>query len=103
MSAAKHTPGPCTIREFDAVDGYFVLISDGNGDLFAKAFDKQKACLIAAAPDTAARALAFTYTVERFMRAGDGSDPRVPPTEAEVAQALYALRAHIAKATGSAS
>lgn len=49
------------------------------------------------------QAMAFTYTVESFMRAGDGSDPRVPPTEAEVAEAMYALRAAIAKATGSAA
>lgn len=46
--------------------------------------------------------MTFTYTVERFMRAGDGSDPRVPPTESEVSDALYALRAAIVKATGSA-
>lgn len=46
------------------------------------------------------QAMAFTYTVERFMRAGDGSDPRVPPTEGEVADAMYALRAAIVKAAG---
>lgn len=49
--SAQHTPWPCTLREFDAVDGYFVLISDANGNLFAKAFDLRKARLIAAAPE----------------------------------------------------
>lgn len=53
-------------------------------------------------PLIAEQAMTFTYTVERFMRAGDGSDPRVPPTESEVSDALYALRAAIVKATGSA-
>ncbi len=52
-------------------------------------------------PDLNAMTLAFTYTVERFMRDGDGSDSRVAPTESEVAEAMYALRAAIAKATGS--
>lgn len=47
----QHTPGPCTLREFDAVDGYFVLISDSSGDLFAKAFDIRKARMIAALPE----------------------------------------------------
>ncbi|HTH08057.1 MAG TPA: hypothetical protein VMA55_00680 [Acidovorax sp.] len=49
------------------------------------------------------QAMAFTYAVESFMRSGDGSDPRVPPSEAEVAEAMYALRAAIAKAVGSAA
>ena len=48
-----------------------------------------------------AQTMAFTYTVESFLRAGDGSDPRVPPTEAEVADAMYALRAAIDRATGA--
>lgn len=50
--------------------------------------------------DIYVQALAFTYTVEHFVRA---DDDRVPPTEAEVAEAMYALRAAIAKTTGSAS
>lgn len=45
-----------------------------------------------------AQTAAFTYVVERFMRADD--DDRVPPTEAEVAEAMHALRAAIVKATG---
>lgn len=45
------------------------------------------------------QAMAFTLTVERFLRDGDGSDPRVAPTESEVAEAMYALRAAIARAT----
>jgi hypothetical protein len=46
-----------------------------------------------------AQTLAFTETVERFFRGGDGSDPRVPITEAEVSNALYALRAAVTKAS----
>lgn len=49
--------------------------------------------------DIYAQATAFTETIERFLRA---DDDRVPPTESEVAEALYALRAAIAKAEGSA-
>lgn len=49
--------------------------------------------------DIAAQSAAFTYTVERFMRSGDGSDPRVPPTEGEVIDALYSLRANASVAT----
>lgn len=47
------------------------------------------------------QAAAFTETIERFMRAGDGSDPRTPPTEAEVSDAMYSLRAAIARAAGA--
>lgn len=48
-----------------------------------------------------AQADEFTLIVERFMR-GDLTLARLP-TEAEVAEAMYALRGVIAKATGSAS
>ena len=45
----KTQSGRFSIREFDAADGYFVLISDANGNLFAKAYDPRKARLIAEA------------------------------------------------------
>jgi hypothetical protein len=44
----------------------------------------------------------FTAIVERFMRADLPGDVQ-PATETEVAEAMYALRAAIAKATGSAA
>jgi len=44
----------------------------------------------------------FTSIVERFMRADLPSSVQVA-TEAEVAEAMYALRAAIAKLTGSAA
>lgn len=52
--------------------------------------------LIAAAPETAEKAMAFTLLVERHLRDGSAS-------ESEIAEAMYALRAHIAKATGATS
>jgi hypothetical protein len=62
---------------------------------------KQTIDALAECAEVLPQAMAFTYTVERFMRADD--DDRVPPTEAEVAEAMYALRAAIAKAAGGAS
>lgn len=81
--------------------GLGVIVQAANGEHIATVYSPKHANTIAAAPALTLQAAAFTNTVERFMRDGDGSDPRVPPTEAEVAEALYALRAAIAKATGS--
>lgn len=75
MSAAKHTPGPWIVEE---VDGFLEVCT------------------------TAEKAMAFTDIVERFMRS-DHPPGVTPATEAEVAEAMYELRAHIAQATGSAS
>jgi len=65
-------------------------------------FISANARLIAAAPTTAEKAMAFTFIVERFMR-GDVPQGVKPATEAEVAEAMYELRNHIAKATGAAA
>ncbi|MFV0676689.1 hypothetical protein [Variovorax sp. tm] len=46
------------------------------------------------------QAMAFTYTVERFMRGDEPPMGVQPATEAEVAEAMYALRAAIANARG---
>jgi hypothetical protein len=51
--------------------------------------------------DIYAMTLFFTGTVERYLRAGDGTDPRTPPTKVEVARAMCALCAAIAQATRS--
>lgn len=79
---AQHTPGPLAEK-----------VTRING-----AIDTLAGCA-AVLP----QAMAFTETVERFFRGGDGSDPRAPTTESEVAEAMYALRSAIAKATGSTS
>lgn len=50
--------------------------------------------------DIAAQADAFTELVERFLRGNDYCDRRAPATESDVAEAMYALRAAIAAATG---
>jgi hypothetical protein len=87
MSAVKHTAGPCTIREFNPVDGYFVLISDANGGLFAKAYDPRKAKLIAAAP-------AMLEALETIAS--------IAPGEGDVCELIARrARAAIAKATGA--
>ena len=106
MSAAKHTPGPWEIHGDD--DLTTVEIRDSRGLAIAEVGDcstedQANARLIAAAPRTAQMAMDFTLLVERFFRGGDGCDMRAPATESEVAEAMYALRAHIAKATGSAA
>jgi hypothetical protein len=110
MSAAKRTPGTWVTEgafvyalNANGHNRFYAGISPGRDDDEARVHDEElfaNARLIAAAPTITMQAAAFTYTVERFMRAGDGSDPRVPPTEAEVAEAMYALRAAIAKAEG---
>ena len=117
MSAVKHTPGPWFVNHVPTSAGSAFRIGNGAdkgcawiyADQIRKGIDDElpraqelaaNARLIAAAPTITMQAAAFTYTVERFMRAGDGSDPRVPPTETEVAEAMYALRAAIAKAEG---
>lgn len=111
--SAQHTPGPNWI--VDGKDGSAILIFDENSPddrESIKVYGRHQeelarsiATLLNDRRPTVAAVLvqvtAFTYTVERFVRAGDGSDPRVPPTESEVADALYALRAAIAKAGGA--
>jgi len=49
------------VREFNPVDGQFFLVNDKSGDLFAKAWRKDHAALLAAAPELlkACRLLAF--------------------------------------------
>lgn len=79
--SAQHTPGPVAERVERA----------------QKTIDTLVKCLV-----VLPQALAFTYTVERFMCAGNGIDPRVPPTESEVSEAMRALRATIARVTGDA-
>jgi hypothetical protein len=101
VSAAKHTPGPW---------GWDYSVSVKAGDsLVALVYSTTQqsnladnARLIAAAPTTAEKAMAFTFIVESFMR-GDLPQGVKAATETEVADALYELRNHIAKATGSAS
>ena len=58
-----------------------------------------RARLIAAAPETAEKAMAFTLLLERFLRDDTGM-PGV--SESELWDAMYDLRSHIAKATGAA-
>lgn len=79
---AQHTPGPI----------------DAKVERIKQAIDRLTECA-----EILPEAAAFTHTVERFLRAGDIDEPRKPPSESEVIQALYALRATIAKATGSAA
>lgn len=100
MSAAKHTSGPWIVEE---VDGFLEVCNEETLYTVARVFrHKANARLIAAAPTTAEKAMAFTDIVERFMRS-DHPPGVTPATEAEVAEAMYELRAHIAQATGSAS
>ena len=96
---AKHTPGPWTAdgTSVDGPDGECVC----SVTHYPKPTPRQSANarLIAAAPTTASMAMDFTMLVESFLR------PEVAPrnvTESELAEAMYALRAHIAKATGAA-
>ncbi len=37
-----------TFREFNPVDGYFALVTDKNGELFAKVYTRKNAQLIVA-------------------------------------------------------
>ncbi len=50
--------------------------------------------------DIAAQADQFTELVERFVRGNEYGDRRAPVRDSDVADAMYALRAAIAKATG---
>lgn len=117
MSAAQHTPGPWlfaiakTPQQLGKVyptpradvqnTGLVGCIATVGrpGMALAEGEALANARLIAAAPTITSEADAFTLLVERFMRA-DLPDGMQPATEAEVAEAMYALRALIAKATG---
>ena len=61
---------------------------------------KANALLFAAAHETADKAMRFTLLVERYLR-DDIEDGESVPDLSEVVGEMYALRAHIAKATGS--
>jgi hypothetical protein len=87
MSVAKHTPGP--VAETIACADAWARVAQ-----IATYSDLR---------DISAQAEEFTELVERFFRGGDGTDDRAPATETEVAEAMYALRAAIAKATWSAA
>jgi len=104
--SAQHTPGPWHQREWTCHAKTSVVVDDPSVltgvRVIAECETEEDARLIAAAPTMAAQAAAFTLTVERFLRT-DIDDGRVPPTEAEVAAAMYALRGLIAQAAGSAS
>lgn len=91
--STKAAAGTYTIREFHAVDGYFVLISDEKGELFAKAYDPRKAKLIAAVPALLRSAQAQEeFWARRERELGDLS---------EEARALRALnRAALSKVGG---
>lgn len=92
LTDAKRSWLKPTVARWDSF-GWKVLSGSPGAEIYAAAERR-------ASPepkDIDAMAVAFTLTVERFLRSGDGSDPRTPPTEAEVVQAMYALRAAIAK------
>lgn len=108
---AKHTPGPWYADKIEDRAAYNIFPHGATYALLQVAGPfhdgahpygiaaEANARLIAAAPTTASMAMDFTMLVESFLR------PEVAPrnvTESELAEAMYALRAHIAKATGAA-
>jgi hypothetical protein len=98
--SAQHTPGPWHADRLTVLCAKGSLVAEVHEDYFTHTEeDAANARLIAAAPTTAQMAMDFTLLVERYVR-DDIGEP--PVSDAELAQALYALRAHIAKATGSA-
>jgi len=88
----------------DAIAGR-VVINEGEftiAELFGAApVIEKRARLISAAPEMAEMAMAFTLLVERFVRSDLDDVPR--PTETELAENMYTLRAFIARATGAAA
>lgn len=102
QSTTKHTPGPWL--EPGTFGASRFEVQGGHPTRRIAVVDRiEDARLIAAAPETAEKAMAFTMLVERFVRGNDIGDPRKPVTESELAEAMYALRAHIAKATGTSA
>lgn len=105
MSAA-HTPGPWQYfsgnrsiwsadRAICGVHGPRKAPAD-----YELAEIEANARLIAAAPTTAQMAMEFTLLVERYVRGPDIGQTAV--SDVELSCAMYLLRSHIAKATGSA-
>jgi hypothetical protein len=110
VSAAKHTPGPWKDGPVFNKDGRAIFFTDSSkpgkwqrrvDGGHCGTFEAADARLIAAAPTTAEKAMAFTMLVERYMT--QDLPEGVDAAEAALSTALYELRAHIAKATGSAS
>lgn len=111
--SAQHTPGPWMAAAINSPRIAFVVTpkpraiggSRITGTVATvpshEAADESaaNARLIAAAPDTAEKAMAFTLLVERFLR-DDTGQPGV--SETELSAAMYELRSHIAAARGQA-
>lgn len=95
--SAQHTPGPVG-AESDGRHWATVGRASVENSAILRGIERRKAEREAMRA-ALVQASSFTETVERFMRA---DDDRPPLTESEVAEAMYALRAAIAKATGSA-
>lgn len=125
MSGAKHTPGPwdCLIEGVEQQGGdshtisageHFATVamvpisSDASTDgeegqtIITESEAIANARLIAAAPTTAEKSMAFTLLVEAFLRPDAAPESMRNVSEAELAAAMYELRAHLARATGSA-
>lgn len=98
---SNYTPGPWGLY-FNSGDDFVVrkMFPDGSeAHVVARVQSgAANARLIAAAPETAAKAMEFTLLVEGFLRDDTGAEA---VTEEMLTTAMYALRAHIAKATGA--
>lgn len=100
---AKHTPGPWELRNEFGMQGLVYPRGVGfpvaatTGYFNRAGQTESNARLIAAAPELLEKGEALANLVERYFRGGDDGIP--PATESEVAEAMYALRAAIARAT----